>query len=132
VLLRLLSGIFTAVFVPLGLIFLIALGAVGLPFAVLGIACAATFAFSLRQERRRRERRQLRATAEVVEARINHGVQLNKRRALALTVRFEPAGTVSGSFFWLPSDPIGDRIDVVYDPADPANFAPASIGGDGR
>ncbi|HEY7077517.1 MAG TPA: hypothetical protein VH418_19200, partial [Solirubrobacteraceae bacterium] len=61
---RLLSGIFTAVFLPLGLAFTIVGLATGLPFAyfgipllVVGLACGVTFLILWRRERARRRRR---------------------------------------------------------------------------
>jgi hypothetical protein len=125
VLARLLTGILAVVFLPLGITFAIVSGAgVGAPFLAVGAAFAAVFLALLRKERGRRARRQLRATAEVVSSKINHGVQLNAKRQLVLTVRIPGAGEASGSFFWLPSNPVGERIDVLYDPADPSNFEP--------
>jgi hypothetical protein len=140
---RLLSGILTAVFVPLGVAFTLvglldhhpdrgspeAFVYVGAAIAVAGFACLATFLVLWRREaaRRRRRRQGLRAGVEVVSADLNWRVRVNGRPMLRLTVRL-PGGAVSGNFVlrhWPPPDP-GTRIDVVYDPADPANFEPVT------
>ena len=142
---RLVSGILAAVFLPLGVIFsLIGLLAddvdrgepegflyAGLPLALIGAGFAVAFAVLQRRERARRARRTTRATAEVVEARINTGVRSSGKFGLRLTVRFEPAGTATASLMWDPMQPLrpGDRVEVLYDPADPANFEPAGDAG---
>ena len=140
---RLLSGILAATFIPLGVVFTLigllddhrdrgspkAFLYVGLPIAAASFACLAAFLVLWRREaaRRRRRRQGLRAGAEVVSAELNWRVRVNGRPMLTLTVRL-PDGTVSGNFVlrhWPPPDP-GTRIDVVYDPADPANFEPVT------
>jgi hypothetical protein len=145
--LRLLTGILAAVFLPLGVVFVV-LGLVvehpdrgrpedfvyiGAPFAVAGVALAATFIVLWRREagRRRRRRQGLRTGAEVVRAELDWRVRVNGRPMLRLTVRLPGAisgdATVSGAFVAgderLPVP--GARIDVVYDPAEPSNFEPA-------
>ena len=143
---RLLTGILAAVFLPLGIVFAV-IGLVaddvdrgdpkaflylGIPLALAGAALAVAFVVLSRKERERKARRTAQASAEVLAANINHGVQLNAKRQLELTVRFPAAGELSGTFFWFPSIPIGDRIDVRYDPDDPANFEPVDpTGGTG-
>lgn len=143
---RLLTGILAAVFLPLGVVFtLIGLLAedvdrgepegflyAGLPIAAVGAAFAIAFVVLMRRERGRRARRTQQASAEVLEASINHGVQLNTKRQLTLTVRFPAAGEVTGKFFWYPSIPVGEQIEVRYDPDEPANFEPVDpTGGTG-
>ena len=143
---RLLTGILAAVFLPLGIVFtIIGLAAddvdrgspegflyAGLPLAAVGVAFAVAFVVLMRQARGRKARRTQRASAEVLDASINHGVQLNAKRQLTLTVRFPAAGEVTGKFFWYPSIPVGERIDVMYDPDEPANFEPVDpTGGTG-
>ena len=139
---RLLTGILAAVFLPLGIVFTVT-GLVaddvdrgepegflyaGLPLALLGAGLAAAFVALLRRERARRARRTARATAEVVQARMNTGIRSSGRFATALTVRFAPAGTVTTQVMWDPMTPLqpGDAIEVRYDPADPASFEPAA------
>lgn len=137
---RLLSGILAAVFLPLGIVFaLIGLLAddvdrgepegflyAGIPLALVGVGFATAFVVLTQRERARRARRTARATAEVVEARMNTGVRSSGRLALALTVRFDPAGTAGTSVMWDPMQPLrpGDRIEVLYDPAEPSSFEP--------
>ncbi len=135
---RLLTGILAVVFLPLGLVFLV-LGLlmgdgddvqpVGAGCAIAGIAFALAFALLMRMEARRRERRRagLRASVEVLAAKVNHGVQLNRKRGLSLTVRAPSGETLTGSFMALPetAPAVGDRIEILYDPAEPANFEPA-------
>jgi hypothetical protein len=143
--LRLLSGILAATFIPLGIAFTVigvtadevdrgspeAFVYVGVPLLVVGLGLGGAFFVLRRNERARRARRRagLRAQAEIVSADVNWSVRVNGRPALRLTVRFAPAGTVSGTF--LPrgdySLHTGDSIDVLYDPAEPANFEPAAL-----
>ena len=138
---RLLTGILATVFLPLGLAF-IAIGllagdvdrgepegfvSAGIPLAAVGLALAAAFLMLRRREAARRARRTRRAVGEVVSARMNTGVRSNGRFALRLTVRFDPAGTATTAVMWDPMRPLppGERIEVVYDPEDPASFEPA-------
>ena len=146
--LRLVLGILTAVFLPLGIVFTI-LGFTagspdrgepedfryaGLAILALGLVIAAAFLVLLRQEaaRRRRRRAGLRATAEIVEARMNPSVRTNGAYATRLTVRFAGAGTSDGtvttSVFVAPYKQLepGQPIEILYDPQDPANFEPAA------
>lgn len=145
--LRLVLGILAATFIPLGLVFtVIGLTAdevdrgspdgfayAGIPILLVGLALGGAFLVLWHKERARRARRRagLRAQAEIVSADVNWSVRVNGRPALKLTVRFAPAGTVSGTFlaggdYSLRS---GDAIEVLYDPAEPANFEPASLTG---
>jgi hypothetical protein len=140
---RLLSGILAVVFLPLGLAFL----GVGLfvedvdsgspaGFARLGAACAVAgvgfalvFALLMRKEAKRRERRRagLRASVEVLASEVRHGVQSNRKRGLRLTVRGPSGEPLSGQLLALPeaAPAAGDRIEILYDPAEPENFEPA-------
>jgi hypothetical protein len=144
---RLLAGILAAVFLPLGVVFVVVgllvdhpdrgkpedFVYIGVPFLVAGVALAATFVVLWRREagRRRRRRQGLRTGAEVVRAELDWRVRVNGRPLLRLTVRLPGAlsgdSTVSGAFISrdgsLPA--AGARIDVLYDPADPSNFEPA-------
>lgn len=134
---RLVLGILTAVFLPLGLVFLV-LGLVidepdrGSPegflyagggIALAGLALGAAFVALLRAEARRRSRRTARTTAEVLDVRFNYNVRSGGRVAARLTVRL--AGREVTGTFLLPPVPPGERVDVAYEPEDPANFAPA-------
>jgi hypothetical protein len=148
VVLRLILGILAVTFVPLGVVFVVlglvvdepdrgrpeAFVYVGAPLALTGLAFTVAFILLWRREaaRRRKRRQGLRTRAEVVRADLNFGVRLNGRPALRLTVRFPAAstlgGTVSGTFFGGARYDLapGEWIDIVYDPADPSNFEPAS------
>jgi hypothetical protein len=142
---RIVTGILAVVFLPLGIAFLVIGLAVdeprsgepeaflylGAALAAVGVAFATTFIVLSRREaaRRRRRREGLRARAEIVEADVNWSVRVNGRPALRLTVRFQPAGTVSGTFLAGGSYDlaVGETIEVLYDPAEPSNFEPAGV-----
>jgi hypothetical protein len=142
---RLVTGILASVFLPLGVVFtLIGLLAgdvdrgspegfvyAGLPLLAVGVGLAVAFAVSARRAKETRARRTARTSAEVLEARMNTGVRSSGKFALKLTVRFEPAGTATTSVMWDPMKPLrpGDRIEVLYDPADPGSFEPAGGAG---
>ena len=129
---RLLAGILTAVFLPLGIVFG-ALGlatdedftGVGAACAAVGVVCAATFAVLMRAEaaRRRRRRDGLRGAAEVVEAVLRPGIRIGVYLTYDLTFRL--AGqTVSQGVLVVPGTTVqpGGTVDVLYDPAEPGNF----------
>jgi hypothetical protein len=139
---RLVSGILAVVFLPLG-VFFVLVGVlvddidegdpivfiyIGVPFALVGLACAIVFFRSWRRERGRRARRRagLRTSAEVVSAQYQWNVRVNGRPALKLTVRIGDS-TVSGMFLARDLQPptAGASVDVLYDPAEPSNFEPA-------
>jgi hypothetical protein len=129
---RLLSGILTAVFLPLGIVFLI-LGAAteegftggGAAFAAVGLGCALTFAALMRAEaaRRRRRRAGLRDGVEVVEATLRPGIRVGVYLTYDLTVRID-GQTVTQRVLVVPGTELkpGGTVEVFYDPADPANF----------
>jgi hypothetical protein len=144
---RLLLGILAVVFLPLGVVFVIVgltvdeirsgepetFVYVGVPLLAVGLAFALTFTVLQRREheRRRRRRAGLQTTAEVLRADLNHNIRSGAKVGLRLTVRFAsagtPDGTVSRTLLAVPSSAprAGDRIEIRYDPADPANFEPA-------
>jgi hypothetical protein len=105
----------------------------GIPRALIGGGCAARFVVLWRRarERRRRRRAGLRASVEVVRSHINPSLRSGRRLGLDLTVRMPNAGTPDGNvtqtFLVDPNTAPaeGSRIEVLYDPADPANFEPA-------
>jgi hypothetical protein len=142
VLARLLLFIFAATFLPLGIIF----GAIGLladdvdrgepeafaylgaVFTAVGLVLAIAFGVLTRREvqRRRRRRAGLRTTAEVVDVRLNPSVHSGAKVSTTLTVRFSGL-TASTKFLALPNTYAeGATIEVVYDPAEPANFEPVT------
>jgi len=142
--LRLVFGILALTFVPIGVIFTVigltvdevdegdpqVFAYIGIPMLVVGLGFAGAFFVRWRKERARRARRRagLRARAEIVSADVNWSVRVNGKPALKLTVRFGDT-TASGTFlaggdFSLRT---GDTIEVLYDPAEPSNFEPASL-----
>ena len=82
-----------------------------------------------RAERRRRHEGD-RAAAEVVRARLHTMTRIGVMLTYTLTVRFAPAGAAAGEFtrqvLAPPTHPLraGQRIEICYDPHDPANFEP--------
>ena len=140
---RMLLFIFAVTFLPMGIIF----GAIGLladdvdrgepeafaylgaVFTAVGLALAIAFGVLQRREfaRRRRRRAGLRTTAEIVSVRLNPNVHSGARVSTHLTVRFAGAAEVSTKFLALPyTYTEGATIEVLYDPAEPANFEPVT------
>jgi hypothetical protein len=150
VVLRLVSGILALTFLPIGLVFLVigltvedadrgepeAFLYLGPALALVGVVFALTFAVLQRREiaSRRRRREGLRATVEIVRAQFNPNVRSGSSMSLRLTVRFPSAGTADGTVSrTLMAKPTNDltegaRIEILYDPADPANFEPLPQG----
>ena len=141
---RMLLFIFAVTFLPMGIIF----GAIGLladdvdrgePEAFLylgavltavGLVLAIAFGVLQRRElaRRRRRRAGLRTTAQIVSVQMNANVHSGARVSTTLTVRFAGAGEVSTKLLALPyTYTEGATIEVVYDPAEPANFEPVTV-----
>jgi hypothetical protein len=138
---RLLTGIFTAVFLPLGVTFVavglldhhprhgapIAFVYTGAPLAVVGVGCGVAFLILRGKEAERRRRRQagLRATAEVVSAELNPHIRSGALFAVAVTLRIPGVATaVERTLFLSPWTrlEVGAPIEVLYDPAEPSNF----------
>jgi hypothetical protein len=140
-LLRLLSGIFAVTFLPLGIAFTVvglvvdnpdrgrpeAFIHVGAPLGLVGVGCAVVFLVSWRREaaRRRRRRAGVRTAAEVVRAEVMQGVRVGSSLAVKLTVRVA-GDTVTRTVLRSPWEPVrvGDRMEIVDDPSEPANFEP--------
>ena len=139
---RLLLFIFAVTFLPMGIIF----GAIGLladdvdrgepeafaylgaVFTAVGLVLAVAFGVLQRREfaRRRRRRAGLRTAAEVVGVQLNTNVHSGARVSTNLTVRFA-GNTVSTKLLALPNTyAAGATIEVVYEPAEPANFEPVT------
>ena len=139
---RTLIAIWALVLVILGVVFLIvglvggdeqrAFVATGAGTLALGGALAlVTWVLHLRARAERRRRREGgRATAEVVNARLHTMTRIGVMLTYTLTVRFAPAGAREAEFtrqvLVPPTRPLeaGQRIEVCYDPQDPANFEP--------
>jgi hypothetical protein len=97
-------------------------------FTAVGLVLALAFGLLQRRElaRRRRRRAGLRASAEVVSVRLNPSVHSGAKVSTNLTVEFA-GNTVSTTFLELPNTfAEGSTIEVVYDPAEPANFEPVT------
>ncbi len=139
---RMMLFIFAVTFLPMGIIF----GAIGLladdvdrgepqafaylgaVFTALGLVLAIGFGVLQRREiaRRRRRRAGLRTTAEIVSVRLNTNVHSGAKVSTNLTVLFS-GNTVSTKFLELPNTYTeGSTIEVLYDPAEPANFEPVT------
>src|SRR5687768_3414375 len=140
---RLLLFIFAVTFLPMGLIFLViglladdvdrgepkAFVYLGAIFTVVGLVLAMAFGVLQRREfaRRRRRRAGLRTTAEIVAVRLNSSFHSGAKVSTHLTVRFTGAGEVSTTLLALPyTYTEGATIEVLYDPAEPANFEPVT------
>jgi hydrogenase-4 membrane subunit HyfE len=144
IVLRMMTGIWAlvllvlgAVFVPLGLL----LGggqrvfaAVGAGMLALGLVLAlVTWLLHRRAHAERRRRREgARAVAEVVDARLHTMTRIGVMLTYTATVRFAPAGAaerdLTRKVLVPPTHPLeaGQRIEICYDPRDPANFEPLS------
>ena len=133
---RILSGTLACVLVPLGTVFTV-LGLVaeeeegftpvGAALLAAGLALAALLAVLTGRARQRKARRTARTRADVVEAAFKPGVRVGAYLAYDLTVTFPAAGTVSDMVLVIPGTELvdGGTVEVVYDPDEPSNFAPA-------
>jgi hypothetical protein len=138
---RVVGGIFALVFSALGIAFLTiglidqaedadgfrTLGTILLP---VGLVLAALTLVAWRRTRRataaEQAARTRRVTATVVEAKLQEHSRIGARHPLRLAVRFD-GRQQARTFYALPvgTPRPGDAIEIVYDPLDPANFAPA-------
>ena len=135
---RLLTGIFGIVFTSLGVTFTI-LGLVGqdrfltfgIPALIVGLAsftiCALLFRRAAGLSRRRRDGR--RAQAEITDVVLHPNIRIGAMLTVDLSVRIPsvPGGPFTRRVLVPPTMSIGagDQIELLYDPADPANFEPA-------
>jgi hypothetical protein len=141
--LRLLTGILAVTFLPLGVTFLVvglvvenpdrgepeAFVYLGAALGLVGLVLAAAFYVLWRREAARRQRRRngLRTNAEVVGVRWKPNVRSGAKIGVELAVSFPGSGgTVSQTLLMMPTDRLaaGEAIEVLYDPAEPANFEP--------
>jgi hydrogenase-4 membrane subunit HyfE len=141
---RMMIAIWALVLLLLGVVFLtlgLALGddqrafaAIGAAILVVGLALAlVTWRLHSRARAERRRRREgERAFAEVVHARLHTMTRIGVMLTYTLTVRFAPAGTaetqLTRTVLVPPTQSLqpGQRIEICYDPSDPANFEPLS------
>jgi hypothetical protein len=141
---RMMIAIWALVLLVLGVVFLTlglvlgdnqrAFAAVGAGILAPGLALA-LFSWLLHSRARAEQRRRRegeRAFAEVVHARLHTMTRIGVMLTYTLTVRFAPAGTaeteLTRKVLVPPTHPLqaGQRIEICYDPRDPANFEPLS------
>jgi hydrogenase-4 membrane subunit HyfE len=144
IVLRLMTGIWALVLVLLGVVF-VTLGLVlgddqrtfadvGAAILALGVVLAlvAWLLHSRARAERRRRREGAHAVAEVLDARLHTMTRIGVMLTYTATVRFAPAGAaerdITRTLLVPPTHPLvaGQRIEICYDPADPANFEPLS------
>jgi hypothetical protein len=143
--LRLVTGILAVTFLPLGVTFFIVGLAVenpdrgepeaflylGAALGLAGLVLTLAFVVLWRREAARRQRRRngLRTSAEVVAVRWKPNVRSGGRIGVELAVSFPGSGgTVSQTLLMMPTHRLaeGEAIEVLYDPAEPANFEPVA------
>lgn len=122
----LVCGITAVTFIPLGIVFSIVFGTLGLVLLVIGVIDAIVAAVFLSQGRDKGEAARIsHSTAQVVRAQHRWGTQVGARHPVELTVDFA-GGQYTRSLLipshldWKP----GDSISVTFAPDDPANFVP--------
>jgi hypothetical protein len=125
-LLGLVCGITAATFIPLGIVFAIVFGTMGLVFLAVGVVDAIIAAVVLSRGRDRGAGDRIsHGTAQVVGADHSWGTQVGSRHPVKLTVdfaggRYTRSLLVPGHIDWKA----GEVISVTYAPNDPANFVP--------
>ena len=133
---RLVTGILTAVLIPLGAVFVLVglfvddgrafviCGAVALG---MGTAFAISFVSLTRHFRARDERRKqegVRDTALVEEAELQTYIRNGVLLTYDVTLRFAAAGKISARVSVVPGTELveGAEVPILYDPTEPANF----------
>jgi hypothetical protein len=122
----LVCGITAVTFIPLGIVFSIVFGTLGLVFLAIGLIDAAVAAVLLRSGRDKGAAERIsHGTAQVVGAQHSWGTQVGARHPVKLTVDFAGGQytrslLVPGHIDFKP----GEVISVTYAPSDPANFVP--------
>lgn len=122
----LVCGITAVTFIPLGIVFSIVFGTLGLVFLAVGLVDAIIAAVLLSRGRDKGEAARISyGTAQVVEAKHQWGTQVGARHPVKLTVNFAGGQytrslLVPGHIDWKA----GESVDVRYAPDDPANFVP--------
>ena len=134
---RLLTGILGLVFTSLGLTFtIIALVAqdeflpIGLPFLVVGVVLLGACVILFRRAAVLGRRRTTRAAADVTDVVLHPGIRVGVFLTIDLSVRLPsvPGGPFTNRVLIPPTLQLGpgDKVDVYYDPSDPANFEVAA------
>ena len=122
----LVCGITAVTFIPLGIVFSIVFGTLGLVFLAVGLADAAVAAVLLSRGRDKGEAARIsHGTAQVVSAKHQWGTQVGARHPVKLTVDFAGGQytrslLIPGHLDWKPGEP----VQVRFAPGDPANFVP--------
>ena len=122
----LVCGITAVTFIPLGIVFSIVFGTLGLVFLAVGLADAAVAAVLLSRGRDKGEAARIsHGTAQVVSAKHQWGTQVGARHPVKLTVDFAGGQytrslLIPGHLDWKPGEP----VQVRFAPEDPANFVP--------
>ena len=122
----LVCGITAVTFIPLGIVFSIVFGTLGLVFLAVGLADAAVAAVLLSRGRDTGEAARIsHGTAQVVSAKHQWGTQVGARHPVKLTVDFAGGQytrslLIPGHLDWKPGEP----VQVRFAPDDPANFVP--------
>jgi hypothetical protein len=104
----------------------------GAVMVALGLAAALTAWLLHSRVIRKRLRRTERAQADVVQAQLHTMTRIGAMLTYTVTVRFAPLAGMEDEFtrklLVPPTRPLeaGKRIEVLYDPRDPANFEPAA------
>jgi hypothetical protein len=102
----------------------------GAAMVALGLALGLTAWMLHSRVIRKRLRRTERAPAEVVDSRLHTMTRIGAMLTFTVTVRFAPSAGAEAEFtrklLVPPTHPLepGKRIEVLYDPKEPANFAP--------
>jgi hypothetical protein len=142
VLLRLMAAIWAALLLGGAAVLLIlplllsgdqeGLGSIGAVMLALGLGAALIAWLVHRLARAERARRSERAVAQIIRARLHTMTRIGVMLTYTLTVRFAPSGGAEAELtrkvLVPPTHPLeaGERIEILYDPANPGNFEPAS------
>lgn len=126
--LGLVCGITAATFIPLGIVFAIVFGPMGLIFLALGVIDAIIALVVFRRGRDTGQAARIsHGNAQVVSAKHSYGTKVGTRHPVELTVDFAGGQysrslLVPGHIDWKP----GEMVGVSFAPDNPANFVPVS------
>jgi hypothetical protein len=108
------------------------LAGLGIVMLAIGIGLGLIAALVHLRARVERARRTERAVAEIVRARLHTMTRIGVMLTYTLTLRFAPSGgaetELTRKVLVPPTHPLepGKRVEILYDPANPGNFEPAS------